>query len=270
MNHEINDLERARIGSSMRKNVSARPAPERIATSSGARKKAKNNLPPARGAGRPKNYRSNDDLATRRVILEAALQTFSIYGFDGASITRIARMHGVSPPLIHYYFETKDELWRAAMEQGIGDMVRNLEEISAELVESDCIARLKFFIRRYLGIVAERPAVFRVIVRESDMPSPRLTWLAHHYMTPLYQLIAGLIEQAQAAGRLKTIAPPYHMAQIITGACYHFLASRNRMLETYGIEVNTREIRELHSNAVIDILFTGMLTPSPANDGATR
>jgi hypothetical protein len=89
-------------------------------------------------------------------------------------------------------------------------------------------------------------------------------------MTPLYQLIAGLIEQAQAAGRLKTVAPPYHMAQIITGACYHFLASRNRMLETYGIEVNTREIRELHSNAVIDILFTGMLTSNPADGGATR
>ena len=270
MNHEINNQDQARTGASVNKNMAVRTSPERIAKKSAAKKKVKSNLQPARSAGRPKSYGSNDDLATRRVILEAALQTFSLYGFEGASITRIARTHGVSPPLIHYYFETKDELWRAAMEQGIGDMVRNLEEISAELVESDCIARLKFFIRRYLGIVAERPAVFRVIVRESDMPSPRLTWLAHHYMTPLYQLIAGLIEQAQAAGRLKTVAPPYHMAQIITGACYHFLASRNRMLETYGIEVNTREIRELHSNAVIEILFTGMLTPTSADGGATR
>jgi hypothetical protein len=42
------------------------------------------------------------------------------------------------------------------------------------------------------------------------------------------------------------------------------------MLETYGIEVNTREIRELHSNAVIEILFTGMLTPNPVQDGVTR
>jgi AcrR family transcriptional regulator len=270
MNHEIDNQDRTGAGSSVRKDMAARRKTARIAKTPAAKKKATSNLLPARSAGRPKSYGSNDDLATRRVILEAALQTFSLYGFEGASITRIARMHGVSPPLIHYYFATKDELWRAAMEQGIGDMVRNLEEISAELVESDCIARLKFFIRRYLGIVAERPAVFRVIVRESDMPSPRLTWLAHHYMTPLYQLIAGLIEQAQAAGRLKTVAPPYHMAQIITGACYHFLASRNRMLETYGIEVNTREIRELHSNAVIDILFTGMLTANPADGGAPR
>jgi hypothetical protein len=78
----------------------------------------------------------------------------------------------------------------------------------------------------------------------------------------MFKLIAGLVEEAQKAGQLKSIVPPYHMAQIITGASYHFLASRNRVLETYGVDVNTREIRERHSNAVIDILFTGMLTPA--------
>ena len=134
-----------------------------------------------------------------------------------------------------------------------------------ELIEADCVARLKFFIRRYIALVAERPAVFRVIVRESDTPNPRLTWLAHHYMTPMYKLIAGLVEQAQKDGRIKSIVPPYHLAQIITGACYHFLASRNRLLETYGIDVNTREIRERHCNAVIEILFTGMLTATDSD-----
>jgi TetR/AcrR family transcriptional regulator len=193
------------------------------------------------------------------MILEAALQTFSEYGFEGTSITSIARAHHVSPPLIHYYFRSKDELWRAALDQGIGDMVRDLQAICDELVESDIIARLKFFIRRFIAIVAERPAVFRIIVRESDTRTSRLTWLAHHYMTPLYSVVTGLIEEAQAEGRLKSAAPPYHTAQIITGACYHFLSSRNRLLDTYGVDVNAREIRELHANAVIDILFNGML-----------
>jgi len=222
---------------------------------------------PSRPPGRPRSYGSGEDAATRRTILEAALETFSLHGFEGTSITSIARRHRVSPPLIHYYFKSKDELWRAAMDQGIGDMVRNLQEICGELVEADCIARLKFFIRRYIALVAERPAVFRVIARESDTPSPRLTWLAHHYMTPLYQLITGLVESAQEAGRIKSMVPPYHVAQIITGAAYHFLASRNRLLEAYGVDVNTRDAREQHSNAVVDILFNGMLTPDGAEGG---
>jgi TetR/AcrR family transcriptional regulator len=215
-----------------------------------------------RTPGRPKGHGEASDAATRRRILEAALETFSLHGFNGTSITSIARLHRVSPPLIHYYFRSKDELWRAAMDQGIGDMVRNLKEVCDGLVEADCIARLKFFVRRYIALVVERPAVFRVIVRESDTPNPRLTWLAHHYMTPLYTLIINLVETAQRAGRIKSIVPPYHMAQIITGAAYHFLASRNRLLEAYGIDVNTSEARERHSNAVVDILFNGMLTPT--------
>ena len=187
------------------------------------------------------------------------MQTFSVDGFDGASITNIARLYRVSPPLIHYYFRSKDDLWRAAMDQGIGDMVQNLRQICEELVESDIVTRLKFFVRRYIALVAEKPAVFRVIVRETDKQSPRLTWLAHHYMTPLYALLAGLVEEAQKANRVKAIAPPYHVAQIITGACYHLLASRNRVLEAYGVDVTSSEILETHGNAVIDILFNGML-----------
>src|ERR1700682_5152765 len=107
MNHEINNQGHARNGASVRKNLAARTSLERTAKNSVARKRLKSNLQPTRGAGRPKSYGSNDDLPPRRGILEAALQCFSLYGFDGASITRIARTHGVSPPLIHYYFETK-------------------------------------------------------------------------------------------------------------------------------------------------------------------
>lgn len=223
-----------------------------------------------RGPGRPKENGQPDEAATRRTILDAALQAFSLYGFEGASITRIARLHRVSPPLIHYYFRDKDDLWRAAMDQGIGDMVHSLQAISDELVEMDSIARLKFFIRRYIAIVADKPAVFRVIIRESDTPGPRLTWLAEHYLTPLYSLFTGIVERAQKEGRLKSIVPPYHLSQIITGACYHFIASRNRLLEAYGIDINTREVRELHTTAVLDVLFTGMLTATRPEDAVAK
>jgi TetR/AcrR family transcriptional regulator len=230
-------------------------------TKTSARPKRKAPVAGVRTPGRPKAV-GTPDLVTRRMILDAALQSFSQNGFEGTSMTQVARIHRVSPPLVHYYFKTKDELWRAAMDQGIGDMVTDLQDVVGQLVEMDCIARLKFFIRRYVAVVIDRPAVFRIIVRESDTPGPRLTWLSHHYLTPFYQLLIKLLEEGQQSGRIKKLAPPYHMAQIITGAAYHFLASRNRVMETYGVDVNTREVRELHTNAVIEMLFAGMLTTS--------
>jgi AcrR family transcriptional regulator len=211
-----------------------------------------------RGGGSRRSA-SADDGETRKRILEAALTTFSLQGFGGASIADIARLHRVSPALIHYYFRDKEDLWRAALAHGIGDVLRNLNETMADLTEFDSVSRLKFFIRRYIAIIAEQPEIFRVIVRESEIRSPRLTWLSKRYLAPLYSLFTDLVEAAQADGKIKSMVPPYHLSQIIAGACYQFIASRNRMLEAYGVDVLSKEVRDQHTNAVLEILFNGML-----------
>jgi TetR/AcrR family transcriptional regulator len=218
--------------------------------------------PPARrtkGRGRPPLAAGADEGATRRQILDAALKTFSVHGFEGASIADIASHYAVSPALIHYYFASKEELWRSALEYGIGDVLHNLQDTMRDLTEIDSVGRLKFFIRRYVAILAERPEVFLVIIRESDTRGPRLTWLSKQYLAPLYSLFTNLVEKAQQEGRVKSNIPSYHLSQIIAGASWQFIASRNRMLETYGVDVLKKEERERHANAVIDILFNGML-----------
>jgi TetR/AcrR family transcriptional regulator len=209
--------------------------------------------------GRPRGA-SAEEGATRKVILNAALKTFSVYGFNGASITNIARLHHVSPALIHYYFKTKDQLWRAALDDGIGDVIRDLTATVNDLGEFDTVSRLKFFVRRYIAIVSDRPEVFRLIIRESETPGPRLTWITRRHLNPLYAMWTKLVEAAQAEGKILARVPSYHLSLIIAGASYQYIASRMRMLEVYGIDVSTRELREQHANAVLDILFSGMLT----------
>lgn len=215
-------------------------------------------VPRATRRGRPRNNPA-EDVATKHRILDAALKTFSIHGYEGASIADIARLHNVSPALIHYYFSTKEDLWHEALDHGIGDVLANLKETIADLPELDCVGRLKFFIRRYIAMAAERPEVFRVIIRESETRGPRLRWLSHRWLIPLYGLFTDLVEKAQNDGRLMADIAPYHLSQIIAGASYQYIASRNRMLETYGIDVCDKAQRERHANAVIDVLFNGML-----------
>lgn len=49
-------------------------------------------------------------------LLEAARTEFARYGLAGARTARIARRAGVNKQLIHYYFGTKEECYRAAVE----------------------------------------------------------------------------------------------------------------------------------------------------------
>lgn len=52
---------------------------------------------------------------TRETILAAARATFAERGFDAASIRAIATAANVDPALVHHYFGTKEELFRATV-----------------------------------------------------------------------------------------------------------------------------------------------------------
>ncbi|MER6593957.1 TetR family transcriptional regulator [Micromonospora purpureochromogenes] len=53
---------------------------------------------------------------TRQAILAAARTIFAERGFDAASIRVIAAAAGVDPALVHHYFGSKEELFRATVE----------------------------------------------------------------------------------------------------------------------------------------------------------
>src|ERR1039457_3178585 len=53
---------------------------------------------------------------TRARILDAALQEFSAHGLAGARTEQIAAAAGVNKALLYYYFESKENLYLAALE----------------------------------------------------------------------------------------------------------------------------------------------------------
>ena len=65
-----------------------------------------------RKAGRPKK---NKDLNTD-TILRIALKSFAREGYGGVKIKAIAQETGVADSLLHYYFKSKEELWKQAMQ----------------------------------------------------------------------------------------------------------------------------------------------------------
>src|ERR1700754_1147059 len=61
--------------------------------------------------------RTRDAEATRRAILDAAIDAFARSGYDGASTRDIARDAGIDPRLITRYFGSKESLFERAVEE---------------------------------------------------------------------------------------------------------------------------------------------------------
>jgi AcrR family transcriptional regulator len=56
-------------------------------------------------------------MSAREDILRAAERVFAAYGYEGASMKRIADEAGVAQALLHYHFQNKDNLYAAIFER---------------------------------------------------------------------------------------------------------------------------------------------------------
>ena len=72
-----------------------------------------------RGAGRP----TQQDAADReRQLLAIAMREFLQHGYGGASMSQIIQTAGVSKTTLYSRFSSKEALFRAIVEQQIGEM----------------------------------------------------------------------------------------------------------------------------------------------------
>jgi len=194
----------------------------------------------------------------KKVILNAALEIFGTVGFDGASIGSIAKQCGVSTALVHYYFSSKGELWSNAVAKGMADYVHELKLSSDDTADLNPITRLRFSIRRYINYFAKNPFIFSIIVKESEVGSPRFKWLQKHHLKTFYGPWTDTIKAVRDAGLLRISAPDYHIVLIIVGACLHFLTSRHRVLPIYGVGPVHPELIRQHADLVVDVIVHGI------------
>ena len=65
----------------------------------------------------------------RRIILEAALDVFSTYGFRGSTIDQIAEKAGMSKPNLLYYFKRKQDIYVSVLEETLEEWLQPLHEL---------------------------------------------------------------------------------------------------------------------------------------------
>jgi AcrR family transcriptional regulator len=72
-----------------------------------------------------------DPEGTRRRILEAATQQYSTHGLSGARVDAIATAACTNERMLYYYFESKEGLYVAVLEQMYAEFARH--ELSLDL-----------------------------------------------------------------------------------------------------------------------------------------
>lgn len=116
---------------------------------------------PSRRSPRP-DERQRDAERTREALLDAARAEFAAKGLAGARVLAIAERAGVNKQMISYYFDGKDGLYQALLEQW--------HEEEQQLAEPG--VSLEELVWRYLEVGHRQPDLQRLFIRENLDQNP--------------------------------------------------------------------------------------------------
>ena len=162
--------------------------------------------------------RTRIQTAKRELILEAALDVFSRFGFRGATIDRIAETAGMSKPNLLYYFRRKDDIYSALMQRLLETWLqplRALDDIGDPLTE------LRGYIRRKLEMSRDYPRESRLFANEILEGAPRIMPLIAGELKTLVDEKVLVIRGWMKAGKIAK-TDPHHLIFSIWATTQHY------------------------------------------------
>jgi TetR/AcrR family transcriptional regulator len=177
--------------------------------------------PKGRGAGakqRKPRPQTRIQKEKRDLILEAALDVFSLHGFRGATIDQIAEAAGMSKPNLLYYFPRKEEIHKRLIAEMLEIWLAPLKEMAAD---GDPVPEIRSYIRRKLEMSRDFPRQSRLFANEMLQGAPRVVDMLESDLKALVDEKARVISGWMDQGKLNR-ADPYHLIFAIWATTQHY------------------------------------------------
>jgi AcrR family transcriptional regulator len=152
-----------------------------------------------RQASRARREQQKESL--QRTILDAAGQLFLEQGYEGFSMRRVAERIGYSATTIYRYYEDKDDLLFAVVNEGFSEFARQLTEAAESA--SNPLKRLEALGHAYIGFGLNNPIYYQMMF----MQRADLLFESRREQTPpmieSFNVLQNAVRAAMDAGLLK-------------------------------------------------------------------
>lgn len=201
----------------------------------------------------PHSARTRIQKRNREVILRAALQVFSQYGFRGATLDQIAGEAGLSKPNLLYYFPSKEAMHQELLQ---GLLKTWLDPLRALDPEGDPLEEILAYVQRKLELARDYPRESRLFANEILQGAPHILPYLKSDLSKLVEQRAAVIRRWSEAGRLAPV-DSVHVIFSIWALTQHYADFEVQVAAVLGNE-DPFEAAAAH----LETLFRRMLTPS--------
>jgi AcrR family transcriptional regulator len=158
-----------------------------------------------------------DESEARAKISAAGEELFAARGYAGTAVRDIAEKAGVNGAMIHYYFRSKEGLYRAILESAASRVRAMLVETTGgDLPTRERLAR---FVEAYAAYILTHPNLARILYREMLAGGTHLIKVARKYAVTNYTILRETMAEGVRRGELRKIdldlAPVSLMGMIV-------------------------------------------------------
>ena len=138
------------------------------------------------------------------LILSAAERVFARAGFGGATMATIAEASGLPKANLHYYFGSKEVLYRAVLARILSDWLVPTHGITAD---AEPRAAIEQYIRAKMALSAQRPDGSKVFANELLHGAPVVHTLLSTELRQMVLQKAAVVQSWVDAGRMAPVDP---------------------------------------------------------------
>ena len=188
------------------------------------------------------------------LILDAALNVFSTYGFRGSTIDQIAREAGLSKPNILYYFDGKETIHTILLSRLLDTWLEPLQQMQDS---DDPINEICAYVTRKLEMARDYPRESRLFANEILQGAPHIIDELKGPLRTLTQDKAELIQTWIMAGKIAPV-DPHHLIFSIWSTTQHYADFDVQVNAVLGPNTHDRFAK---AATHLNTMFRAMLTP---------
>ncbi|AGW94228.1 MULTISPECIES: TetR/AcrR family transcriptional regulator [Cupriavidus] len=195
------------------------------------------------------------------MILCAAEHVFARAGFAGATMAEIAMRAGVPKSNLHYYFRTKQALYRAVLAHTLQLWLSETDIIRAELPPQ---VALEQYIRAKMRLSASHPDASRVFANELLHGAPEIGEILRHALRELVSRKAAVVQHWIDSGQMAPV-DPQHLFFTIWAATQTYADFEAQVCAVLGVSRLGRQDYAQATEHLVALLLRGCgLAPEAA------
>lgn len=199
--------------------------------------------------------RQRDADRSQSTILAAARDEFAEYGLGGARMDRIAERAGLNKRLIYYYFDDKEALFQAVLEQAYRHIREEERKLNLlDVAPPEALRRLVEFTWDYYLAHPE----FLTLLNSANLHRARHlqgSKRAREMNSPLIEMLAEILERGRKEGSFRGGVDPLQLYVSIAGLSYFYLSSNHTLSAIFGRDLMTAKARHERLAHMCDVIL---------------